>query len=122
MPSCCPTSTSARSWTFACWRSRRSMPASLFRNARIVTPVDTGRASAGPVQSRTAAWERGALLCRGGRIVTVGDESAVLGALGADGRREIDEEQDCGGRCMIPGFVDAHTHLCFLAPREREFA
>jgi len=22
---------------------------------------------------------------------------------------------------MIPGFVDAHTHLCFVAPREKEF-
>jgi imidazolonepropionase len=98
------------------------MPASLFRNARIVTPVDTGRASAGPVQSRTAAWEKGALLCRDGRIVTLGEESAVLGALGADGRRDVREEHDCGGRCMIPGFVDAHTHLCFVAPREREFA
>jgi len=98
------------------------VPASLFRNARIVTPVDTGRPSAGPVQGRITAWEKGALLCRDGRIVTVGDESAVLGALGAEGRRGIAEERDCGGRCMIPGFVDAHTHLCFLAPREREFA
>lgn len=98
------------------------MPASLFRNARIVTPVDTGRPSAGAVQGRVTAWEKGALLCRDGRIVTVGEESAVLGALGSEGRRGIAEELDCGGRCMIPGFVDAHTHLCFLAPREREFA
>jgi imidazolonepropionase len=98
------------------------VPASLFRNARIVTPVDTGRPSTGPVQGRVTAWEKGALLCRDGRIVTVGDEPAVLGALGSERRREIAEEVDCGGRCMIPGFVDAHTHLCFLAPREKEFA
>jgi len=95
---------------------------SLFRNARIVTPVDTGRPSAGAAQGRVASWDKGALLCREGRIVTAGDGAAVLGALGAEGRREIAEEHDCGGRCMIPGFVDAHTHLCFLSPREREFA
>jgi imidazolonepropionase len=97
------------------------MPMALFRNARIVSPVDTGRASSGPVQGRVASWARGALLCRDGRIVTVGDEAAVLGALDAAGRREVDEETDCGGRCMIPGFVDPHTHLCFMVPREREF-
>ena len=31
------------------------------------------------------------------------------------------DEVDCGGRCMIPGFVDPHTHLCFVEPREAEF-
>jgi len=97
------------------------MPVTLFRNARIVTPVDSGRASAGPAQGSLNRWEKGALLCRDGRIVTVGDETAVLGALGPGGRRDIEEEFDRGGRCMIPGFVDSHTHLCFIAPREREF-
>jgi imidazolonepropionase len=97
------------------------MAVTLFRNARIVTPVDTGRASAGPAQGALSRWERGALLCRDGRIVTVGDEASVLGAVGPGGRRDIGEERDCGGRCMIPGFVDAHTHLCFLILREREF-
>lgn len=31
-------------------------------------------------------------------------------------------EVDCGGACMIPGFVDSHTHLCFARRREREFS
>ena len=31
------------------------------------------------------------------------------------------EEIDCGGRCMIPGFVDPHTHMCFATLRETEF-
>jgi imidazolonepropionase len=93
----------------------------LFRNARIFTPLDTGRSSAGPVQGTLNHWEKGAMLCRDGRIVTVGDEAAVLGALGPDGRRSVEEELDCGGQCMIPGFVDAHTHLCYVQPREKEF-
>ena len=97
------------------------MPLALFRNARIVTPVDNGSPSAGPAQGAVSRWENGALLCREGRIVTVGDEASVLGGLGPGGRRDIEGEHDCGGRCMIPGFVDSHTHLCFIAPREREF-
>ena len=28
---------------------------------------------------------------------------------------------DLGGRCLIPGFVDPHTHLCFARRREEEF-
>jgi imidazolonepropionase len=102
------------------------MAVALFRNARIFTPLDTGRPAVGRAQGSIASWEKGAMLCRDGRIVLVGDESSVLGALGAGalgpgGSREVEEELDCGGRCMIPGFVDAHTHLCFVQPREREF-
>ncbi len=29
---------------------------------------------------------------------------------------------DCGGRAVIPGFVDAHTHLVFAGDRSGEFA
>lgn len=32
------------------------------------------------------------------------------------------EHIDCGGRAVIPGFVDAHTHLVFAGERSREFA
>ncbi len=28
---------------------------------------------------------------------------------------------DAGGRCVTPGFVDAHTHLCFAGNRAAEF-
>ena len=97
------------------------MPLALFRNARIHTPLDLGHALAGVDQGRHSLWEKGALLCRDGRIITVGDEASVLEAIGAPGARAVEAEIDCGGACMIPGFVDPHTHLCFLRPREREF-
>ncbi|TAE53505.1 MAG: imidazolonepropionase, partial [Bacteroidetes bacterium] len=31
------------------------------------------------------------------------------------------QELDCGGRLVLPGFVDSHTHLVFPRTREREF-
>ena len=33
-----------------------------------------------------------------------------------------DERLDVGGRCVIPGFVDSHTHLVFAGDRGDEFA
>ncbi len=39
-------------------------------------------------------------------------------------RRTVDEAEivDIGGRCVIPGFVDSHTHLAFAGERSLEFA
>jgi imidazolonepropionase len=33
-----------------------------------------------------------------------------------------DERLDASGRCVIPGFVDSHTHLVFAGDRAEEFA
>jgi imidazolonepropionase len=33
-----------------------------------------------------------------------------------------DERQDVGGRTVIPGFVDSHSHLVFAGDRSQEFA
>ena len=33
-----------------------------------------------------------------------------------------DERLDADGRCVIPGFVDSHTHLVFAGDRSEEFA
>ena len=33
-----------------------------------------------------------------------------------------DGQQDIGGRAVIPGFVDSHSHLVFAGDRSREFA
>jgi imidazolonepropionase len=86
----------------------------LFRNARIFTPVDPGHAAAGV--PRVVSHRQGALLCRDGVILEAGEEGRVLAQ--ASG---IVDETDCGGRCMMPGFVDPHTHMCFAGTREGEF-
>jgi imidazolonepropionase len=33
-----------------------------------------------------------------------------------------DERQDLGGRAVVPGFVDSHSHLVFAGDRSREFS
>jgi imidazolonepropionase len=55
--------------------------------------------------------DRAAIVIEDGRVTAV--ERA--GAAG-------DERIDAGGRCVIPGFVDSHTHLIFAGDRADEFA
>ena len=43
---------------------------------------------------------------------------AAIAKAGAQG----DDRIDAGGRCVIPGFVDSHTHLVFAGDRGDEFA
>ena len=43
--------------------------------------------------------------------------------LGASRRApECDREHDLGGRAVVPGFVDSHSHLVFAGDRHAEFA
>jgi imidazolonepropionase len=35
---------------------------------------------------------------------------------------DVDARVDAGGRCVMPGFVDSHTHLVFAGDRAEEFA
>jgi imidazolonepropionase len=52
-----------------------------------------------------------ALVVEGGRVVGVEPPGA-----------QADRRIDAGGRCVIPGFVDSHTHLVFAGDRADEFA
>ncbi len=90
----------------------------LFRNATLVTPLDRGQPLAGDRQGDVSRTPRGAIHTVGGVIAAVGLERRVLTSLSP---HEVEWEIDCGGRCVIPGFVDAHTHLCFTGRREEEF-
>ena len=55
-----------------------------------------------------------ALVIEGGAVSAI--EPAGLGLDGGTHRRV-----DAGGRCVIPGFVDSHTHLVFAGDRAEEF-
>jgi imidazolonepropionase len=50
-------------------------------------------------------------------LVIDGDRVHAIDRLGAVG----DERIDAGGRCVVPGFVDSHTHLVFAGDRSDEF-
>ncbi len=59
----------------------------------------------------------GALLIVDGRIAAAGTQSEV--ERHRDARRS--EKLDVGGRVILPGFVDSHTHLIFAADRVEEY-
>jgi imidazolonepropionase len=56
-------------------------------------------------------------LRRRASVVWVGEHVVAVGDAGA----EADERIDAEGRCVIPGFVDSHTHLVFAGDRSDEF-
>jgi imidazolonepropionase-like amidohydrolase len=61
----------------------------------------------------------GALAARDGRIVWVGPEADLAANV------ELTEDAlviDAEGACVLPGFVDAHTHLVFGGERSGEYA
>ena len=61
----------------------------------------------------------GALAARGGRVVWVGREAQLDAAVELlDGAAEL----DAAGACVLPGFVDAHTHAVFAGSRANEYA
>jgi imidazolonepropionase len=57
-------------------------------------------------------------LVRDAALVIDGDRVAAVERAGA----AADERLDARGRCVIPGFVDSHTHLVFAGDRSEEFA
>src|SRR5262245_41993771 len=62
----------------------------------------------------------------GGRLGVMRDAAVVIDAgrvVGIERRgAEADERISANGACVIPGFVDSHTHLVFAGDRSEEFA
>lgn len=94
------------------------MTVKLFYNARIHTPLDTGLPLAGAKQGKLNYFDPGALLVENGLIVDIGSQQEVIKKLSS---QVVHMEIDCKSLCLIPGFVDPHTHMCFAQPRETEF-
>lgn len=57
--------------------------------------------------------EQAALVIEGGAVAWVGPAAQAPAA---------DEQVDVGGRAVLPGFVDSHSHLVFAGDRSAEFA
>jgi len=62
-----------------------------------------------------------AVLCLGGKIVTVGRTKDALRDPWLKKNRKKVTEIDCRGRVVLPGFVDSHTHPVFTHPRLVDF-
>lgn len=63
----------------------------------------------------------GALLCVGGKIVSVGTTYDALRDPWLKKNRKRLTEIDCSGKVVLPGFVDSHTHPVFVSPRLVDF-
>ncbi|MFZ0735022.1 MAG: imidazolonepropionase [Candidatus Sulfotelmatobacter sp.] len=62
-----------------------------------------------------------AVLCVGGKIVSVGNTRDALRDPWLKKNRKKVTEIDCAGKVVLPGFVDSHTHPVFAAPRLVDF-
>lgn len=76
--------------------------------AELVTN-DPSLGDGGPLGRRTDAG----VVVDAGRVVWVGDTADVPAT---------DQRVDVAGRCVVPGFVDSHSHLVFAGDRAHEFA
>ncbi|WP_349897166.1 imidazolonepropionase [Parafrigoribacterium soli] len=69
----------------------------------------TNNPAVGPL---TAERRDAAIVIENGRIAWLGD---------ARDAPDADSRTDAGGRCVIPGFVDSHSHAVFAGERSEEF-
>jgi imidazolonepropionase len=75
----------------------------------------------GPALKQLGIIQNGAVLCLGGRIVSAGStKDAMRDPWLKRNRRQV-MEIDCGGKVVLPGFVDSHTHPVFVSPRLVDF-
>jgi imidazolonepropionase len=65
--------------------------------------------------------EDAAVLCLGGKIISVGKSKDALRDFWLKKNRKSVIEIDCERQVVLPGFVDSHTHPVFIAPRLVDF-
>jgi len=84
--------------------------------SQVVTLAGPARPRVGAEMSAIGILANGALFIRDGGIVQVGTNDQIEKLI--DGDCEV---VDAGGRIVLPGFVDAHTHPVFAGTRVDEF-
>lgn len=73
---------------------------------------------AGQAMNDLGIITNGALAVENGLITHVGGTAELLAALSLPEYQVI----DCLGKCVMPGFIDSHTHLVFGGYRAEEFS
>jgi len=71
----------------------------------------------GPAQAALTAISDGAVACAGATVLAAGTTMDVRGAVTVGPTTRI---VDGRGRSLVPGFVDAHTHVVFAGDRREE--
>jgi imidazolonepropionase len=71
--------------------------------------------------SELGLLEDAAILCLGGKIVSVGETKDALRDPWLKKNRKKVTEIDCARHVVLPGFVDSHTHPAFINPRLVDF-
>ena len=84
--------------------------------AQLVTLAGPARPRVGGEMRELGIIEGGALFVRDGLIESVGSLTQIKASI--DARTLV---VDAGGRVVLPGFVDAHTHPVFAGTRAGEF-
>jgi imidazolonepropionase len=84
--------------------------------SQLVTLAGPTRPRVGPELRELSIVQDGAMFVQDRRIVAVGPRSKIESLAHAD-----TETINGGGRVVMPGFVDAHTHLVFAGNRADEF-
>ena len=75
----------------------------------------------GPDLKQLGIIENGAVLCLGGKVVSVGTTKDALRDPWLKKNRKKVLEIDCARKVVLPGFVDSHTHPVFVSPRLVDF-
>jgi imidazolonepropionase len=75
----------------------------------------------GPSLKELGIIKDGAVLCVGGKFVSVGTTKDALRDPWLKKNRKKIVEIDCAGKVVLPGFVDSHTHPVFVSPRLVDF-
>lgn len=87
----------------------------LFYNISDLVTVRGTKAKKGSSMNDVSGIKNGAFVTDNGKFVFVGKEDEAL-KLYPEAHKH-----DCEGACVLPAFIDSHTHLVFGGYREKEF-
>jgi imidazolonepropionase len=88
----------------------------IIHNAKqVLTCAASGKAKRGAAMLDVGVIEKGSVVINQGLIVAVGTNEEI------NRRFEAHKIIDAGGRVVMPGFVDCHTHIVFAGNRLNEF-
>ncbi|WP_425060057.1 Imidazolonepropionase [Sporomusa carbonis] len=90
----------------------------LIKNAAELVTCSGSAPKTGAAMNDLGIIHDGAVLVEDGIITKVGATAELLSAITGP----VDKEIDAAGKCVLPGFVDSHTHFVFGGYRAEEFS